>query len=226
MEKLDRSRLRSSETSKSNIYMDADNDKALEHFVDSDKEIEESTFFKKIVGSVQKVIGNKSLTQDDLKPVLSLFKQRLMEKNVALDVADKITESVGQTLIETKTKSFTSVEATVKAAINDALVKILTPKRHIDLVAEVAKAKLEHKPYVVVFIGVNGVGKSTNLAKVAYMLKNSKFSVMLAACDNFRAGAVEQLKVHGKNLDLPVFDKGYKEEPPEIAYQAIKEVLY
>jgi signal recognition particle receptor subunit alpha len=58
------------------------------------------------------------------------------------------------------------------------------------------------------------------------MLKNSKFSVMLAACDNFRAGAVEQLKVHGKNLDLPVFDKGYKEEPPEIAYQAIKEVLY
>jgi signal recognition particle receptor subunit alpha len=206
--------------------MDADNDKALEHFVDSDKEIEESTFFKKIVGSVQKVIGNKSLTQDDLKPVLSLFKQRLMEKNVALDVADKITESVGQTLIETKTKSFTSVEATVKAAINDALVKILTPKRHIDLVAEVAKAKLEHKPYVVVFIGVNGVGKSTNLAKVAYMLKNSKFSVMLAACDNFRAGAVEQLKVHGKNLDLPVFDKGYKEEPPEIAYQAIKEVLY
>jgi hypothetical protein len=83
MEKLDRSRLRSSETSKSNIYMDADNDKALEHFVDSDKEIEESTFFKKIVGSVQKVIGNKSLTQDDLKPVLSLFKQRLMEKNVA-----------------------------------------------------------------------------------------------------------------------------------------------
>lgn len=74
------------------------------------------------------------------------------------------------------------------------------------------------------FIGVNGVGKSTNLAKVAYMLKNSKFSVMLAACDNFRAGAVEQLKVHGNNLDIPVFDKGYKEEPPEIAYQAIKEV--
>jgi signal recognition particle receptor subunit alpha len=66
----------------------------------------------------------------------------------------------------------------------------LTPKRHIDLVAEVSKSKLEHKPYVVVFIGVNGVGKSTNLAKVAYLLKNSKFSVMLAACDNFRAGAV------------------------------------
>lgn len=147
-----------------------------------------------------------------------------MEKNVALEVAEKITESVGQTLLQTKTKSFTSIESTVKTAIHDALVKILTPKRHIDLIAEVAKAQQDHKPYVIVFIGVNGVGKSTNLAKVAYMLKNSKFSVMLAACDNFRAGAVEQLKVHGNNLDIPVFDKGYKEEPPEIAYQAIKEV--
>lgn len=172
---------------------------------------------------MQKVIGNKSLTEEDLKPVLTAFKQRLMEKNVALEVADKITESVGQTLLETKTKTFTSVEATVRTAIHDALVKILTPKRHIDLIADVAKAKLEHKPYVAVFIGVNGVGKSTNLAKVAYMLKNSGFSVMLAACDNFRAGAVEQIKVHGRALDIPVFDRGYKEEPPEIAYQAIKE---
>lgn len=88
------------------------------------------------------MIGNKSLTKEDLGPVLASFKQKLMEKNVALDVADKITDSVGQSLLETKTKTFTSIEATVRAAINDALVKILTPKRHIDLIAEVAKAKL------------------------------------------------------------------------------------
>ena len=73
------------------------------------------------------------------------------------------------------------------------------------------------------FIGVNGVGKSTNLAKVAYMLKNQGFSVMLVACDNFRAGAIEQIKQHGKNLSIPVYDRGYKEDPPEIAHQAIKE---
>ncbi len=51
--------------------------------------------------------------------------------------------------------------------------------------------RMTHKPYVMVFIGVNGVGKSTNLAKVAYLFKNNGFRVMLAACDNFRAGAVE-----------------------------------
>lgn len=79
------------------------------------------------------------------------------------------------------------------------------------------------KPYVIVFIGVNGVGKSTNLAKVAYKLKNAKLSVMLAACDNFRAGAVQQIKTHGRNLDIPVFDRGYKQEPSNIAFEAIRD---
>lgn len=80
------------------------------------------------------------------------------------------------------------------------------------------------KPYVIVFIGVNGVGKSTNLAKVAFKLKNAGLSVMLAACDNFRAGAVEQIKTHGRNLDIPVFERGYKEEPSNIAFEAIRDV--
>lgn len=76
-----------------------------------------------------------------------------------------------------------------------------------------------------VFIGVNGVGKSTNLAKVAYLFKSQGFTVMIAACDNFRAGAVEQVKQHGTCLGIPVFDKGYKDDPPDIAYQAIREVI-
>jgi len=80
------------------------------------------------------------------------------------------------------------------------------------------RSKEKGKPYVITFIGVNGVGKSTNLAKVAYLFKNQGFSVMLAACDNFRAGAVEQIKTHGLNLDVPVYDKGYKEDPADIAF--------
>lgn len=55
------------------------------------------------------------------------------------------------------------------------------------------------------------------------MFKNEGFSVMLAACDNFRAGAVEQIKTHGRCLGVPVYEKGYRSEPPEIAFEAIKE---
>jgi len=85
------------------------------------------------------------------------------------------------------------------------------------------RAREKGKPYVITFIGVNGVGKSTNLAKIAYLFKKEGFSVMLAACDNFRAGAVEQLKTHGRCLEVPVFDRGYKDEPADIAYMAIRE---
>ena len=101
--------------------------------------------------------------------------------------------------------------------MKEALQKILTPKRKIDLIVEITKEREKLKPYVIVFVGVNGVGKSTNLAKVASKIKNAKLSVMLAACDNFRAGAVEQIKTHGRNLDIPVFDRGYQEEPANIA---------
>lgn len=83
------------------------------------------------------------------------------------------------------------------------------------------KSKEQSKTFVVTFIGVNGVGKSTNLAKVAYMFKNNNFSVMLVACDNFRSGAVEQLKTHGKCLEIPVFDKGYDGNAATIAKEAI-----
>lgn len=110
--------------------------------------------------------------------------------------------------------------------MKEALKKILTAKRKIDIIVEATKQREKLRPYVIVFVGVNGVGKSTNLAKVAYKLKNAKLSVMLAACDNFRAGAVEQIETHGRNLDIPVFQKGYKEEPANIAYEAIKDVIF
>jgi signal recognition particle receptor subunit alpha len=103
------------------------------------------------------------------------------------------------------------------------LTKILTPKRNIDIIADAMRNREKGKPYVITFIGVNGVGKSTNLAKVAYLYKNQGFKVMLAACDNFRAGAVEQIKTHGRCLDIPVYDKGYREDPADIAFQAIRE---
>ena len=126
-------------------------------------------------------------------------------------------------LLDKKTAAFTSVYQTVKESMKESLTKILTTNREIDIIKEAMQKRSTHKPYVMTFIGVNGVGKSTNLAKVAYLFKNQGFKVMLAACDNFRAGAVEQIKQHGRCLDVTVYDRGYKDDPAEIAQQAIKE---
>lgn len=96
--------------------------------------MKQSQFFGKWLGKVKNIVGDKKITKDDIQEVMGEFKKKLMEKNVAQDVAIKISEAVGNTLLETKTKSFTTVQATVKAALEDALKKILTPKKKIDLV--------------------------------------------------------------------------------------------
>lgn len=71
---------------------------------------------------------------------------------------------------------------------------------------------------------MNGVGKSTSLAKTAYLLKKKGgLRVMLAACDNFRSGAVEQLATHARCLDVPLYEKGYKDDPANIAKEAVQE---
>ncbi len=91
------------------------------------------------------------------------------------------------------------------------------------MLQNVMEAKRSGKQYSIVFVGVNGVGKSTSLAKVAYFLKHNGVSVMIAACDTFRSGAVEQLTAHAKCLGVPLFQRGYAKDPSAVARDAMKE---
>ncbi|RDY00269.1 Signal recognition particle receptor subunit alpha, partial [Mucuna pruriens] len=171
----------------------------------------------------QSIAGKANLEKSDLEPALKALKDRLMTKNVAEEIAEKLCESVAVSLEGKKLASFTRISSTVQAAMEEALVRILTPRRSIDILRDVHAAKEQRKPYVVVFVGVNGVGKSTNLAKVAYWLLQHKVSVMMAACDTFRSGAVEQLRTHARRLQIPIFEKGYEKDPAIVAKEAIQE---
>ncbi|XP_022937907.1 signal recognition particle receptor subunit alpha-like [Cucurbita moschata] len=171
----------------------------------------------------QSISGKASLDKADLEPALKALKDRLMTKNVAEEIAEKLCESVAASLEGKKLASFTRISSTVQNAMEEALVRILTPRRSIDILRDVHTAQEQKKPYVVVFVGVNGVGKSTNLAKVAYWLLQHKVSVMMAACDTFRSGAVEQLRTHARRLQIPIFEKGYEKDPAIVAKEAIQE---
>lgn len=171
----------------------------------------------------QSISGNTVLEKSDLKPALKALKDRLMTKNVAEEIAEKLCESVAASLEGKKLGSFTRVSSTVQTAMEEALLRILTPRRSIDILRDVHAAKEQGKPYVIVFVGVNGVGKSTNLAKVAYWLLQHNVSVMMAACDTFRSGAVEQLRTHARRLQIPIFEKGYEKDPAIVAKEAIQE---
>jgi signal recognition particle receptor subunit alpha len=154
-----------------------------------------SGLFSLLKNKIKNFTGNKVLTEEDIKPLMKSFEDALIEKNVAQEIAIQICNSVRQNLITKKTESFTTIKATVKSALVEAITKLLTPKKNIDILKEALAAKQKGVPYSIVFIGVNGVGKSTSLAKTAYYLKTQgNLKVMIAGCDNFRAGAIEQLK--------------------------------
>jgi signal recognition particle receptor subunit alpha len=108
----------------------------------------------------------QALEASDLDPVLSHFREHLISKNVAKEIADKLCDSVSKSLEGKQLGTFNTIKSTVKNALEDSLVRILTPKRNIDVLRDALQAKKDGRPYVIVFVGVNGVGKSTNLAKV------------------------------------------------------------
>lgn len=161
----------------------------------------------KALGFLQrKFLGNKTIDKDDLASVLDKLRQKLVTKNVAPEVADYLTEQVSRDLVGSKTANWTSVENTARDSLSRTLTKILTPGVSVDLLHDIQK-KLSHKdkegkkqPYVFSIVGVNGVGKSTNLSKLAFWLLQNNLKVLIVACDTFRSGAVEQLRVHVENL--------------------------
>ncbi len=142
--------------------------------------------------------------------------------------------NVAQNLEGKQLSSFQFVTTTIKQALQDSMVQILTPKKRVDILRDVYESQRQRKPYVIVFCGVNGVGKSTNLAKVTFWLIENSFRVLIAACDTFRSGAVEQLRTHTRHLNnlhppenhdgktmVELFEKGYGKDAAAIAHDAI-----
>uniref|UniRef100_A0A9J7XLG9 SRP receptor subunit alpha n=1 Tax=Cyprinus carpio carpio TaxID=630221 RepID=A0A9J7XLG9_CYPCA len=190
--------------------------------------------FGGMFGMLKGLVGSKNLTQEDMEPVLDKMRDHLIAKNVAAEIASQLCNSVAKKLEGKVMGTFTTVASTVKQALQDSLVQILQPKRRVDILRDVLEARSQRKPFVITFCGVNGVGKSTNLAKISYWLIENGFTVLIAACDTFRAGAVEQLRTHQRRLNslhppekhggqptVQLFEKGYGKDAAGIAMEAI-----
>ena len=168
------------------------------------------------------VSGQAVLEESDVRPILEALKEKLVSKNVAEEVAQKVVDVVESNVVGSRLESFTRVATAVTRALEDALTKILSPGRNINILQEVEACRRDGEPYSIVFIGCNGVGKSTNLAKVAFWLMQHGMKVMIAACDTFRSGAVEQLRTHTQRLGMELFERGYEKDPAAVAREALK----
>ncbi|OWF52945.1 signal recognition particle receptor subunit alpha-like [Mizuhopecten yessoensis] len=180
------------------------------------------------------LIGSKTLTKEDLDTALEKMKDHLVAKNVASDIAVKLCDSVAAKLEGRVLGTFNTIAHTVKTTLNESCVQILLPKRRIDILRDAMETKQQKRPYTITFCGVNGVGKSTNLAKICFWLVENGFRVLIAACDTFRAGAVEQLRTHTRKLNalhpnvqqdgqhmVKLYEKGYGKDAAGIAMEAI-----
>jgi signal recognition particle receptor subunit alpha len=183
------------------------------------------------LGFFKSLTGNRTVTQEELVSVLIKIQEHLVSKNVATSTAERLCESVKLSLIGKNIGSLGRVEKLVRETLELDLQKILTPKQSIDILRDIQVAKEQGRPYIMVFCGVNGVGKSTNLAKICFWLLQNRLRVLIAACDTFRSGAVEQLRVHTRNLQslnvvgdqlqVELYEKGYGKDAAAIAKDAI-----
>ncbi|GME78555.1 unnamed protein product [Ambrosiozyma monospora] len=183
----------------------------------SSKKAETSSSTSKPFGFLRNIIGGKTITKEDINKVKNALSHHLVKKNVSPNIANSLISEIEKELIGSKTQNFTSVEETAKQSLKKQLIKLLTPNSSINLLNEIQSKKAKHEPYVISVVGVNGVGKSTNLSKLAYWLLQNNYRVLITACDTFRSGAVEQLRTHVNNLtklahtpnQISLFESGY-----------------
>lgn len=177
-----------------------------------------SELFKSLV----ETISTRPLSRKELEKVLDEYGLKLITCDVALPFVEELKNKIIGTLEGQRTPLFdrNAVKRTVEKEIEKFLLETL--RSGFDLVEE---AKNSPKPFKLLFIGVNGVGKTTTIAKVAYMFKKAGLSVMLACSDTFRAGAVEQLSQHAKSLGLPIITKAYGSDPASVGFEAVSYAL-
>jgi fused signal recognition particle receptor len=170
--------------------------------------------------SATKSFSEKELKEKDIEEILFQLEISLLESDVASEVIDSIKSDLKEKLIGTKVDK-KGIEKFVKDSLIQSISSLFDDAKKIDLFSNIDSKKEAGEPYLILFVGINGVGKTTTLAKLAYLLQQSKYSVVVAAADTFRAGAIEQLREHTNRLNLKIVAQNYGSDPAAVARDAV-----
>jgi fused signal recognition particle receptor len=193
----------------------------LEKIKDTKEELEETEpgkegFFKKITSKINKI----KISEEQFEIYGEELEMLLLENNVAVEVAEKIVNELKEQIVG-KELLKKEIEEEIKETFKDIIKNILIEP--FDLKEKINKKWEEKKePYIILFCGINGTGKTTTLAKIADYLQKNKISCVLAAADTFRAASIEQLKNHAEKLDIKVISHEYGSDPAAVGFDAVK----
>ncbi len=167
-------------------------------------------------------ISKSELSEKDLEPILWDLQLQLISNDVAVGVADKVCEELKDRLKGVAFPRFGDKTAPIKAVLEEAIETTMATNSQMDLLSLIAKKKEEGGPLVALFVGINGTGKTTTIAKVARLFLENGYSVVLASGDTYRAGAIEQLEEHARRLGIRVVKHKYGADPAAVSFDAVQ----
>jgi len=190
-------------------------EKIKEEVKEIKEEVEEEEK-KGFFGKLKEKIVTKKINEKQFEDLFWNLEIALLENNVAVQVIEKIKTDLKNNLVDKPIKR-NKIEATVTSNLKKSIEELFDVEK-IDLMNKIK----QKKPYVICFVGINGSGKTTTIAKVAQLLKNNNLSCVLAASDTFRAASIEQLQKHADNLQVKLIKHDYGSDPAAVAFDAIK----
>jgi fused signal recognition particle receptor len=183
-------------------------------------EIEDETLIADEKSGILSFIREKTISDKDVEDILWELEMSLLESDVALEVAEKIINSVKENLVGKKIKRRSDVAKLTKKALKQAISEILDVEgKTIKILVDEKKSKNE--PLIVMFVGINGTGKTTTIAKIATYFINDGYHPVIAASDTFRAGAIEQITHHADKIGVKIIKHKKGADPAAVAYDAV-----
>lgn len=170
---------------------------------------------------VVKRVLQRELAPEDIEDIIWDLQVGLLESDVAVPVVDRIIERVKAGLVGRKLGLREDPKKIADEVLRNAVVEVLKTEREVDLMKVVQAKRAKGEPAVIVFVGINGTGKTTTIAKIARYLMGRGYRVVLAAADTFRAAGIEQLEIHAKRVGVEVIKQRRGADAAAVAYDAI-----
>jgi len=179
---------------------------------------------KKIFSETAKNLGQKSISKKEIDFILDELQISLMENDVAHEIVDEMTSKIKTEISNLKLERDENSDEVITTKLYSFLYELfLSTDNKTDIIQSILEKKRSKAgPYSIIFLGINGTGKTTTIAKFCKLLRDHGISVVLAAADTHRAGAIEQIIHHGNNLSVKVVSQRYGADPSAVARDALE----
>lgn len=179
---------------------------------------------RKIFSETAKNLSQKSISKKEIDSILEELQISLMENDVAHEIVDEMTSKIKTEILSVKLERTENTDEVITTKLYSFLYELfLSTINKTDIIQSILEKKRSKAgPYSIIFLGINGTGKTTTIAKFCKLLRDHGISVVLAAADTHRAGAIEQISHHGNNLNVKVISQRYGADPSAVARDALE----